>query len=134
MSESTLRMPAAAKLPKRTRAQWDELIRERETLDAQRKAHNREADALAKTICEIDRELVAFLEGETAGKPEQQLTLKNFILSFVWKKPIAITLAFAAYRKLSKPEKVEIAAEVGDKRCLEIQWRNAPPAASAAAA
>jgi hypothetical protein len=129
MSHNTLRQPAAAKVPKRTRTEWDEFIRRRETLNEERKRLDRESSALAKTVGEMDAELEAWLDAETAGQPEQQLTMKSFILSFVWQAPSAMAMAFKAFGKLTSGEKAAIKSECGEKRKLAIQWRDAPPPA-----
>lgn len=123
----TLRKPAPP--AKRTRADWDEIIRRRESLNADRKRLDRESADIKKQVDELDEQIVAFVEDETEGEKEQKLTLKGFILSIVWQKPAAITVAFKAYARLTKDEKTELAAEIGDKKKLDIHWREAPPEA-----
>jgi hypothetical protein len=132
MGETTLKKPAAA--PRRSRGEWDELIRLRESLNDQRLAAGREAERLKGQVDELDAELMAFVEREAAAEREQRVTLKSFILSIVWVKPAAISLAFKAYGKLSKDEKAELAEEVGEKKKLDIQWRDERPGTPAAAA
>ncbi len=101
---STLKKPQSAKVPTRSRAEWDDLIRRREALDAQRKAANREAERLAGLIAPLDEELTAWLEKETADGREQSLSLKAFVLSFVWHKPAAMAVATAvSSRSSSQP-------------------------------
>jgi len=125
----TLKKPAAA--AKLTRADWDEIIRQRESLDANRKRLDRESAEIKKQVDELDEQLIAFVEAEAGDIKAQQVTLKSFILSIVWQKPAAITVAFKAYKRLTTDEKAELAAEVGDKKKLYIHWREAPPAEAA---
>lgn len=132
--ESTLRIPVSAKFNKRPRGEWDTLIRRRETLNEERKRLDRESDAMAKDVAELDAELLAFVESETAGEKQQRVTLKSFILSILWQKPSAMAVAFKAYGRLSKDDKAALAVECGERQKLDIQWRDAPPPADAAAA
>lgn len=131
---SSLQQPAAAKVPKLTRTELDALIRKREAANEARKLMDRESAAFAKTVGEYDRQLEAILEAETEGEKEQQLTLKSFILSFIWVKPAPMAVAFKALSKLTPEAKATITAECGDKKKLDIQWRDAPPPAAKAAA
>lgn len=130
MGEATLKKPVPP--PRRSRAEWDEVIRRRETLDAERRRLNREADDLKKQVDELDADLLAFVESQADGQREQRVTLKSFILSIVWQKPAAMAVAFKAYGRLSREEKSALAAEVGDKKKLDIQWRDERPPAAAA--
>lgn len=129
--KATLKKPPAP--PKRTRAEWDAVIRRRETLNEERLRLNREADALSKEVTALDEELMAMVKHETTGQQNQTLTLKSFILSIVYKPPAAMALAFAALRRLAAEEKDQLAAELGKKPKLEIHWRDEPGGAAAAA-
>ena len=132
MGDTTLKKPAAS--PRRSRAEWDAIIRDREAKDEQRKALNSQADKLKREIEKIDAELVALVEHDAAEAKEKRVTLKSFILSIVYRKPYPMQLAFKAYGKLSDSEKAELVDEVGLQQKLEIQWRDERPAPSAAAA
>lgn len=121
--ENTLRRPLAARPPRRSRDEWDAIIDARQTLDDQRRRLEREAAALARQIESIDAELESFLELETAGKTEQVLPLRRFVLSFVWKPASAMAVAFAALRRLSSEEKQQLESSLPPKRVLVVQTR-----------
>lgn len=122
--DSTLRQPVAARLPRRTNAEWDAVVRGREVLDEQRKRLQREADALAREIARIDAELELFLESKTEGQKEHVFALPHFVLSFVWKPASAMAVAFAALRRLAADEKRQLESSLPPSRKLEIQHRD----------
>lgn len=79
---ATLRKPDVAPR-KRSRTEWDELLREREQLNVERKRLGREADALAKRVGEMDREFAALVDAEAPRGGDRSITLRHWRLSIV---------------------------------------------------
>ena len=131
----TIAKPASAPLPRRSRTEWDAVIRRRETLNEERLRLNREADDLEKEVAAIDDELVQLIESETTEK-SRVLGLANFILKIIWRAPSANAAAFAVLKRFTAEHGAEEVQRIKDslprKAKVDITWKTDPGVEAAA--
>jgi hypothetical protein len=126
---TTLRKPDAAP-PKRSRTEWDEIVRSRQELDEERKRLNRQADAIAKQVAEIDLNIMALVDAECGT--DRSITLKHFRLSIVQVKRTVSWLSEFT-KRLGRDLVEELKASAGTRDQLVIESRERPPATAKAA-
>jgi hypothetical protein len=79
---NSIKKPAAAPPPKLSRTELDALVRQREALNVERLALDRQSADLKKRLGAIDQQLVAIVDAEATGG-ERKLSIKSFVLSIV---------------------------------------------------